>query len=613
MYLRIKDLKNLFFFDIETDNLNATIVKCMVAKNAATQQIWRLTNVDEIRRWFSELPSHTILVGHNIISFDVPVLRHLLGIQIPLSRLCDTLTLSYLWSPYLEGGHSLDAWGLRVGVRKIDIPDFASVSDDTLLKRCETDVEITQRTWHYLKDVMLKIGYSELSCEIEHWTRYLVNQQEKYGFYFNINGADTLYTQLRDRQQILEENIKQLFQPRLRPVKTYRYRLKQNGEPFGSYQNHLTTYPELRFNGDYSEYTTWDWEEFNLASPNQRVSRLLELGWEPQKFTKPSKSHPEGQPQVDEDSLVEASQKLERPELKAMAEWLVCFGRANMINTWLNFVNRDDSRIHGKIFTCGALSRRFRHAEPNTANIPGNEAKFGYECRSLWEASPGRILLGNDAKGIQMRIMGHYTDLYAKYPEIFKIYLGKPHQRNADLIGNGCTYKQAKNDFFAFIFGCYDKKLGNMHGIGNKQEAEQYGSYIRSKLFESVPGLKGATEESQAEWRQNKGRLKCLDGGYVICPGQHAAFNYKVQPGEAVIMKLSRINFHKKILRRGLDIKLVGSIHDEFQDDCLDQKTAEEGKILFNQSIQEAGEILNLKVPLASNGAIGRNWAETHT
>lgn len=343
------------------------------------------------------------------------------------------------------------------------------------------------------------------------------------------------------------------------------------------------------------------------------MSRLLDLGWVPQTFTKPSKSHPEGQPQVDEESLVEAAETLQKPELRAMSEWLVCFGRANMVNTWLTKVNREDSRIHGTIFTCGANSRRMRHSEPNTANIPGNEAKFGLECRGLWQASPGRVLLGYDAKGIQMRGMGHYTDLYNKHPDIFKLYLGKPHQRNADLIGNGCTYKQAKNDFFAFIFGCYDLKLGRMHSISDKKKAIEYGAYIRSKLFESVPGLKEATEESQAEWKQNKGRLQCVDGGYVNCPGQHAAFNYKVQPLEAVVMKLAGINLFKKKRKEGLDALLVGSIHDEGQLDCLDQKTAQRTGELAEESLKEAGEMLNLKVPMGANFAIGRNWAETHT
>lgn len=196
MYLRARNLSKYFCFDIETDSLQATQVRCVVTKNLATQQIWRLENSDEIIRWFNELPKDTWLIGHNILCFDLPVLGRLHGIKIPLNRCVDTLCLSYLYNPSLEGGHSLDEWGLRTGVRKIDVPDFSNVSLVDLLRRCEVDVEITQRTYLYLKDVMLKIGYSELSCEIEHWTRHIINEQERNGFYFDIAGAENLFADL---------------------------------------------------------------------------------------------------------------------------------------------------------------------------------------------------------------------------------------------------------------------------------------------------------------------------------------------------------------------------------------------------------------------------------
>lgn len=610
MYLRVKNLKDYWAVDIETDSLTPTIVRCCVAKNMATQQIIKMKDKDEIQRFFTTFKSD-YFIGHNFISFDAPTLHRLLGIRVALSRIVDTLVLSYLFHPYIEDGHSLESWGERVGVRKVIVPDFANVSDADLLRRCESDVEITQRTYLYLQDVMLKIGYSELSCEIEHWTRHIINEQEKNGFYFNITGAEQLYSELRNRQSGIEQDIQHLFPPRLVEQGNYDFRFKQDGTPFASYQRHLDKYPKLVTEGN--KYSVWDWEHFNLASPNQRVSRLLDLGWTPTKFTKPSKSHPNGQPQVDEDSLVEAAQALQKPELKAMAEWLVCFGRGNMLNNWLQTVNREDSKMHGVIWTCGALSRRMRHTNPNTTTIPGNESKYGLECRALWQATPGRVLLGFDAKGIQMRIMGHYTDLFAQHPEIFQLYLGKPHQRNADLIGNGCTYKQAKNDFFAFIFGCYDEKLGKMHNKSPKPVAVEYGKYVRSKLFESVPGIKEATDNAQQEFKQNKGRMKCLDGGYVLCPSSHAAFNYQVQPGEAVVMKLTAINHFKKKRKEGLDAKLVGFSHDENQTDCVDEKTAQRCGELAEESIQEAGEMLNLKVPMGINFAIGKNWAETHS
>lgn len=613
MYLKTKDLSKYHVLDIETDSLEATKIRCMVVKNCATRRIWRCTDVGSIKRFFSEVSKDALFVVHNGLSFDFPVLYHLIGVEIPIRRIVDTLCLSYLYHPYLEGGHSLDSWGTRVGLKKVIVPDFSDVSDELLLARCEQDVEITHRAWIYLCDVMNRIGYSEQSCEIEHRIRVIVDQQQRNGFYFNTAGAESLYKSLRVRQQSFEGAIKDLFPKRLRPVKSYEYRLKQDGEPYSSYLRHIGQYPRIDFNEEGSNYTVYDWEEFNLGSPTQRVSRLLELGWQPQKFTKPSKTHPQGQPQVDEDSLLEASERLGKPELKALGTWVVTSSRAGMVRTWLNAVDRETSLVHGTVFSCGALSRRMRHVNPNGANIPSNEAMYGLECRALWEAGPGRVLLGEDAKGIQMRIMGHYTDLANTHPEIYKLYLGKPHQRNADLIGNGCTYKQAKNDFFAFIFGCYDLKLGRMHGIGNKEDAIEYGAYIRSKLYESCPGLKEATDDCQEEWKQNKGRLRCLDGGYVVCPAKHAAFNYWVQPGEAVVRKQAMIYLHQKIRKEGLDVQLCATVHDETQRSCSDRATAERAGALAKESMVEAGETFNLRTSMDANFAVGKDWSETHT
>lgn len=452
---------------------------------------------------------------------------------------------------------------------------------------------------------MGKIGYSEESCELEHEIRMIIDGQQRYGFTFDIPGAESLYETLRRRQQTLGEEIIRLFPPRLVPHKEFVFRTRQDGTEFASYLKHIEKYPDITFNADRSKYTTWEYQEFNLASPKQRTERLLELGWIPQQFTKQSKKHPKGQPKVDEDSLLEAAERLKKPELNAIAEWLVTFGRANYLNDYLKNVNREDSRIHGTVFTCGALSRRARHNKPNTGNPPGPTAKYGKEFRELLKASPGRVLLDWDAKGIQTRMMGHYTDLYNKYPEIYQIYLGKPHQRNADLIGT--TYKHAKNLLFAFMFGATDRKLGSM---SNKHD--DYGAYVRSKLYESCPGLKEATEESQAEFKQNKGRLKCIDGGYVNCPGRHAAFNYRCQPGEAVVMKKAGVYFWKESRRLGLDAPFVGFVHDEFINDCVDEKTAKEAGVLSDECLRNAGEHFNLRVPMGGNWAVGSNWAEVH-
>ncbi len=66
------------------------------------------------------------LVAHNGIGFDYPLLRQIWGVQIRKQQAIDTLIMSRLLNPVIEGGHSLKAWGKRLGVEKLefDVTDF---------------------------------------------------------------------------------------------------------------------------------------------------------------------------------------------------------------------------------------------------------------------------------------------------------------------------------------------------------------------------------------------------------------------------------------------------------------------------------------------------------
>ena len=50
-----------------------------------------------------------IIIGHNITGFDQPVLEEHLGISFDNVEIEDTLVMSRLYDPQLDGGHSLRA------------------------------------------------------------------------------------------------------------------------------------------------------------------------------------------------------------------------------------------------------------------------------------------------------------------------------------------------------------------------------------------------------------------------------------------------------------------------------------------------------------------------
>jgi len=89
------------------------------------------------------------VIGHNIIGFDAPVLERVWGIHIPVDILIDTLVLSRLYNPSLEGGHSLDSWGKRFGDHKIDFHDYDGGLSDEMVEYCRQDVALTTRLYKH--------------------------------------------------------------------------------------------------------------------------------------------------------------------------------------------------------------------------------------------------------------------------------------------------------------------------------------------------------------------------------------------------------------------------------------------------------------------------------
>jgi len=96
---------------------------------------------------------------------------------------------------------------------------------------------------------------------------------------------------------------------------------------------------------------------------------------------------------------------------------------------------------------------------------------------------------------------------------------------------------------------------------------------------------------------------------------QHSALNTLLQGAGAIIMKKALVVLDDHLQRSGLtpgtDYEFVANIHDEWQIECRELYADDIGTYA-TKSITEAGNILNLRCPMAGEYKIGRNWAETH-
>jgi len=165
-------MTKMLTIDIETDGLleSMTTIHCAVAKDYKTGETHTFGPTEIVK--FLELIDGQVVIGHNIINFDLPALHRwcdLTGnlLMFPLVKMeIDTLVLSRLLNPDRErpeglpqkvGPHSLQAWGYRVGIYKGDYGKQEAAFDEyneAMLSYCVQDVEVTEQVYkHLLKEM----------------------------------------------------------------------------------------------------------------------------------------------------------------------------------------------------------------------------------------------------------------------------------------------------------------------------------------------------------------------------------------------------------------------------------------------------------------------------
>lgn len=615
-YLTFDD--KTWVIDIETDGLKPTTVWVMVASNMMTGETVVKTSLVGIKEWIEEKrKAGCKFVFHNGLHFDGPVLNKLTSTLLSAICICDTMVMSMLYNPSLEGGHSLDAWGDRLGYPKIHHEDWGQLSPE-MIERCKGDVELTKRVYGYLCRKLNSVGFSEGGVQLEHYAWVIVREQRLNGFYFDIDRARPFYKELMTIGDNLKQELFKLFPPVLTHVRTYANARKKDGTFSQSYIKCLERYEKLVELPD-GDFEAWEYVDFDPASPQDRVAKLLELGWKPLEFTKPSKTFPNGQPQPTRKgklspSLVAFIEDNEGVDgVRTLADWMTVNSRASMIMTWMNAYNEETHCIHGQLWLANTL--RYKHSGPNTANAPavregpdghavlGKAGGWAYESRDLWTTRDRyhRRLVGVDAKGIQLRVLAHYLD-DANFTAA--ILSEDPHAANAKMMGLP-SRGIAKTITYAIVMGAGDQRIATEARISLAEAKEN-----KAKFFEKVPGLPSLIRKLKGEQKRT-GRITLCDGCVILVEQEHTVIPYLLQGDENRIMKRAKTIARKMIREQGLDVLWVGDIHDEFQADVL-LEHVEPFREICTQAFKQAGEYYKYKLPIECDSKVGFSWAQTH-
>ena len=161
-------------FDLETDGLvhAATRIHCLGIYDTETDQTLVYNdegNAEPLSRGIQRLEDANQVVGHNIINYDLPVIRKFYPWFECRGRVLDTLVLSRCYHAdilsldqtrkwknmplQLYGRHSLESYGYRLGEYK---GSFGKTTDwkewsQEMQDYCLQDVQVTAKLWNYFQ------------------------------------------------------------------------------------------------------------------------------------------------------------------------------------------------------------------------------------------------------------------------------------------------------------------------------------------------------------------------------------------------------------------------------------------------------------------------------
>ena len=558
--------------DIETDSKQSKIWLCYT-HNSDTNEYICHTKPDTLIPLINKAER---LIGHNLIGFDAPVLNKLWGTKIGLKKVRDTLIMSRLLNPSIENGHSLAAWGKRLGNRKVEYTriwhwmkglqyDKTSTTpyDDPVdnLNRfyCRQDVSVTVDLYKLLSQELR--GWGE-SVQLEHDVAAILKRQEQHGFKFDKHKGEVLLAQLTGEVADIESELQDTFPPIV----------------------------EERVSDKTGRTLKTKVTPFNPGSRQQIAERLATLGVT---FTEETEK---GSTIINEKVL----EGIDLPEAKLIARYLMLQKRISQVSSWFDVV-KEDGRVHGRVITNGAVTGRMTHISPNMAQVPNSGSEYGVECRELWTVEPGNKLVGIDASGLELRMLAHYMKDARYTDEILNGDIHTANQKAAGLLNRNT----AKTFIYAFLYGAGAAKIGAIVGSDEKE-----GRKLMRRFLRNTPAL-GELKDKVSRLYERDGFLPGLDGRHLLVRSEHSALNTLLQGAGAILMKKSLVILNNKLKCGIIDAKFCANVHDEWQVEVSEEDAEQVGKMAV-AAIEEAGVALGLRCPTTGEYNVGNNWKETH-
>lgn len=334
--------------DIEASNLLANMLDfsslpykmnseaslwCVVIRDVDTDEVISLSSPsgntitkDQMKEAFEGV---TEVIAHNGIKFDFIALDlfgvldyevgylgkpdKLFGKEV---KITDTLIRSRLFNPDRYGGHSLDAWGKRLGNFKDDFrqqsidagliaanapkgEEFRQYSD-IMLSYCQQDTLVTKLVYLELEQEFQAYAKWAKPEKLENKLADLAIRRESYGFWFDKEAAIACLEDLQEKMQTLADKVNPILPPKpmnkgtLKAYTPPKNQLKQDETPTAHMKNFAAKHG-AEIDGDLFIYNGYarkmpfeepieTHEVASIDDLDHVKMHLINLGWKPTEF-----------------------------------------------------------------------------------------------------------------------------------------------------------------------------------------------------------------------------------------------------------------------------------------------------------------------------------------
>jgi hypothetical protein len=629
-------------FDIETDGLLETVsvIHCLSAAVYEDNNLIEEVNLTDYNDIIDFLDTQPLVIGHNIIRYDLPVLKKILDYTYSGSAI-DTLGLSWYLYPERKE-HGLESWGEDVGIPKPYISDWENLQVADYINRCSTDVVINTIIFGnfiaYLKEIYEGKDIERVMYYLT-WKLDCAREQEENPL--SIDRAycqrtlDSLNILVQERKATLSAAMPKVikYTERNKPAKMF----KADGSLTKLGTSWLEELAENDLEADFegSVKRIKSIEEPNPTSISQLKEWLFTLGWTPTVFNYvPNKAgEVRAIPQL-QDKEKRLCQNIiilaeENPALQALKGLFMLQHRVGVLEGFLECSNEEGKMVAQIAGFTNTL--RFKHKKPVT-NLPGVDKPYGKEIRgAIIAQNEEELFCGSDMSSLEDSTKQHYMMFYdPEYVTQMRTPGFDPHLDVAIL--SGMLTKEQVDRF---------KYLDKVPEMTAEEKAEYAGfKKVRTKAkvvnFSGIYGagppkiaqttgmsLQEATLLHTIYWERNKS-VKQISNDTVFKQVRNQMWLYNPVSGFWYSLRKPKDRFStlnqgtgvycfdthiRNVRKQGIKISL--QYHDEIGF-SFPQTETEEVKAKLNRAIEITNQVLKLNVPLGISIDIGKNYAEAH-